>query len=73
MSEHLPALFGTEMVKILQRNGFIEIRQSGSHTTMRHADGRQTTVPIYGRTALGKGLLRQIMRDAALTSEQLRS
>jgi predicted RNA binding protein YcfA (HicA-like mRNA interferase family) len=48
MSEHLPALSGTEMVKILQRNGFIEIRQSGSHTTMRHADGRQTTVPIHG-------------------------
>lgn len=72
MSQHLPALPAEDVIRILQRHGFAQVRQSGSHAILRHPDGRGTTVAIHGRRPLGRGLLRQIMRDAILTVEDLR-
>jgi predicted RNA binding protein YcfA (HicA-like mRNA interferase family) len=46
-------------------------RQWGSHAVFIHPDGRRTTVPIHGKRDLGKGLLRQIMRDAELTVDDM--
>ncbi|MGC9994239.1 MAG: type II toxin-antitoxin system HicA family toxin [Terriglobia bacterium] len=46
-------------------------RQSGSHAVFIHPDGRRTTVPIHGKRDLGRGLLRQIMKDAELTVDEL--
>ncbi|MDO8629471.1 MAG: type II toxin-antitoxin system HicA family toxin [Phycisphaerales bacterium] len=66
MSERLPALTAREIIKVLERCGFVLVRQSGSHAIFHHADGRRTTVPIHGKRTIGRGLLRQIMRDAAL-------
>jgi predicted RNA binding protein YcfA (HicA-like mRNA interferase family) len=37
-----------------------------------HSDGRRTTVPVHGKRDLGRGLLRQIMRDADLTEDDFR-
>jgi predicted RNA binding protein YcfA (HicA-like mRNA interferase family) len=38
---------------------------------MKHADGRRTTVPLHASRDVGRGLLRQIMRDAKLTADDL--
>jgi predicted RNA binding protein YcfA (HicA-like mRNA interferase family) len=46
-------------------------RQSGSHAVFIHPDGRRTTVPLPGKRDLAKGLLRQIMRDAELTVDDM--
>lgn len=40
----LPVLKPQEVIAILERLGFYEIRQRGSHKQFRHADGRCTTV-----------------------------
>jgi predicted RNA binding protein YcfA (HicA-like mRNA interferase family) len=56
---------------VLTRRGFILDRQSGSHAVFIHPDGRRTTVPIHGKRDLGKGLLRQIMRDAEITADDM--
>ncbi|HMO77597.1 MAG TPA: type II toxin-antitoxin system HicA family toxin [Candidatus Paceibacterota bacterium] len=37
------------LVKILEENGFILIRQRGSHALFKHADGRRTTMPLHNR------------------------
>ena len=71
MSGKPPALTGSKMVAILKSKGFIAVRQSGSHVILRHADGRRTTVPVHAGRDLGKGLLRQIMRDTGLTTADL--
>ena len=71
MSPRLPALTGQEVITVLQRHGFAIVRQSGSHVILRHADGRRTTVPVHAGRDLGRGLLRQIMRDAKLTVDDL--
>ena len=73
MSERLPAFSGREIIRVLERHGFMLVRQSGSHAIYYHTDGRRTTVPIHGKRSLGRGLLRQIMRDAGLTTEDFKA
>lgn len=51
-----------EVVRILERPGFVEVRQRGSHKQFRQADGRSTTVPLRGR-GISPVLLRQICKD----------
>ncbi len=66
----LPILKPREAIRILERLGFVQIRQSGSHRQFRHADGRQTTVPDHGGRDLSPILLRQIIKDIGLTPEE---
>ena len=71
MSPKLPSFNSRHVISILKRRGFALDRQSGSHAVFIHPDGRRTTVPIHGKRDLGKGILRQIMRDAELTFDDM--
>lgn len=71
MTSKLPSFNSRQVVSVLRRHGFILDRQSGSHAVYIHPDGRRTTVPIHGKRDLGKGLLRQIMRDAEITPDDM--
>lgn len=66
----LPRLKGKEVVRALQRAGFSVARTRGSHMFMVHADGRVTAVPVHAAEILGPGLLRSILRDVEMTTEQ---
>jgi predicted RNA binding protein YcfA (HicA-like mRNA interferase family) len=55
----------------LQRRGFVEVRQRGSHRQYRHPDGRGTTVPFHAGRDISPTLLRKIARDVGLTVEEL--
>jgi predicted RNA binding protein YcfA (HicA-like mRNA interferase family) len=69
--ESLPVLKPKEAVRILQRLGFVQVRQRGSHRQFRHPDGRQTTVPDHGSRDLSPIVLRQIIKDnIGLTPDQ---
>jgi len=59
----VPVLKPREVVSRLQRLGFVEVRQRGSHKQFRHADGRVTTVPMHSGRDIAPSLLRQICRD----------
>ncbi|MBN1382551.1 MAG: type II toxin-antitoxin system HicA family toxin [Deltaproteobacteria bacterium] len=59
-----------EVISILERLGFIEARQKGSHKQFRHQDGRGTTVPCHPGRDISPILLRQIARDIGLTIEE---
>ena len=67
----IPALKPNEVVALLQRCGFIEVRQRGSHKQFRHADGRRTTVPFHSGRDISPILLRQIAKDIGMTVEEL--
>jgi len=71
MSSRLPSLTAREVIKLLDGKGFVKVRQSGSHAIFRHPDGRRTTVPIHKKRDLGRGLLRQIMKDAEISIEEV--
>ena len=67
----LPVLKPREVVAILEKLGFAEARQRGSHKQFRHADGRSTTVPFHSGRDVSPILLRQIARDIGLTVEEM--
>jgi predicted RNA binding protein YcfA (HicA-like mRNA interferase family) len=67
----LPVLRPREVVKILQRMGFVEVRQRGSHKQFRHADGRFTTVPMHQGRDISPFLLRKIAEDIKTTVDEL--
>jgi predicted RNA binding protein YcfA (HicA-like mRNA interferase family) len=66
----IPVLTSREVIAILSRLGFEEVRQRGSHKQFRHSDGRRTTVPVHGGRDISPLLLRQIIRDVGLTVEE---
>lgn len=67
----LPVISEKKLLKFLISIGFIELRTKGSHTRLKHPDGRITTVPIHANKDLPKGLIRKIIReDLELTPEE---
>jgi len=53
-----------EMVQFLTKNGFEEVRQSGSHLTLKHSEsGRTVQVPMHKGT-LKIGTLKSILKQA---------
>ena len=66
----LPIVSATQMSKILRHLGFSFVRQKGSHAYFRHPDGRATVVPIHKGEDLGRGLIRVILRDIDLPTEE---
>jgi len=67
----VPVLRANEVIAILQRLGFREVRHRGSHKQFRHPDGRGTTVPCHPGRDISPILLRQIAKDVHLTIDEL--
>ena len=65
----LPVLKPREVVALLGKLGFVEVRQRGSHRQFRHADGRGTTVPFHQGRDISPTLLRQIAKDIGVPIE----
>lgn len=64
----LPILSGKEIIKALSKIGYQVLRQRGSHIRL-YCDGRKNiTIPDYD--AISRGLLRKILRDAELSTEE---
>ena len=63
----VPVLKPREVIAILARLGFEEVRQRGSHKRFRHPDGRATTVPVHAGRDISPILLRRIARDVGMT------
>ena len=55
-------------MRILQKLGYRVVRQRGSHIRLHGAGLKSLTVPRH--TVIGRGLLRKILRDAELTTEE---
>jgi len=65
-----PVLKPREVVALLERLGFRQVRQRGAHKQFRHADGRVTTVPFHPGRDISPTLVRQIARDIGLSIEE---
>jgi predicted RNA binding protein YcfA (HicA-like mRNA interferase family) len=71
VSDRLPVLSGQRLVKALERAGWRNVRQRGSHVRMKHPSRRVSlTVPLHRE--LKRGTLAGILNDAGLDTEQLR-
>ncbi len=66
----LSPIRGRELIIMLEKVGFQNIHQKGSHVRMAHSDGRRTTVPFHSGEKVGVGLLRKILRDVNITRSE---
>jgi len=64
----LPILSGREIIKVLQKIGYREIRQSGSHIRLTNPSKKSVTVPNY--KTISRNLLRKILRDTEISVEE---
>jgi len=69
----LPVISGAEMVRILEKKGYIQVRTKGSHVRMYPPhfleNAQKVTVPLHGE--LKRGTMLSIMKDAGLASEDI--
>jgi predicted RNA binding protein YcfA (HicA-like mRNA interferase family) len=69
----LPTLTPREVIAALQRAGFEILRQTGSHVHLRHpVTRRRTLVAVHARD-LHRDVLKEILKQAGLTEEELPS
>jgi predicted RNA binding protein YcfA (HicA-like mRNA interferase family) len=54
-----------ELIKMIEKNGFIFVRQSGSHAIYKNITGNMIVVPIHNRD-IPKGTLDGLLKDAGL-------
>ena len=63
---------GKELAKALERHGWTLLRVQGSHHIYGKAGSEvRLSIPIHGNQALKTGLLRHLMKMAALTEDDL--
>jgi predicted RNA binding protein YcfA (HicA-like mRNA interferase family) len=71
MPPKLPRVSAEEAIRSLERLGFVQIRQRGSHVTLKKktsAGDIGCVVPLHRELAIGT--LRSILRQAAVTPEE---
>jgi len=64
----LPVLSGKEIIAVLEELGYYEKRRESSHIRLCCEGRSSVTVPDY--SAISRGLLRKILRDAKLSPER---
>jgi predicted RNA binding protein YcfA (HicA-like mRNA interferase family) len=68
----LPTLTSQQVIKLLERHGFVLDHSSGSHRLYYHPlTKRRVTVPFH-RGDLPKGTLLSILKQAGIDKERLR-
>ena len=61
----MPPLTGKDMTRLLKKNGWVKIRQNGSHQQF-YKDGTTIPVPVHGNKDLPKGTEQKILKKAGL-------
>jgi predicted RNA binding protein YcfA (HicA-like mRNA interferase family) len=60
-----------ELFRLLKKNGWIEIRQKGSHVILEHPiKQEQLTVPYHASKEVKKGLLTAILKQADIKTKK---
>jgi predicted RNA binding protein YcfA (HicA-like mRNA interferase family) len=66
----LPIVNAKELEKLLLKSGFEIQRQKGSHKFYKHPDGRYTTIPHHSGEDLSRPLIKTILNQIDLPSEE---
>lgn len=67
---HLPILKFRELKKLLKEFGFLPTRQKGSHVIFANEKGLILSVPNHPGKTIGKGLLKQYIRDMDISVDE---
>ena len=70
MRGRLPMLKARDVARVFAKLGFRSVRQKGAHIFFQHSDGRNTLISRHGGEDIGRGLLRQILREIEISPEE---
>ena len=65
----LPNLSGKDLLKAFERDGWVKVRQRGSHMVMVK-DGSMVTLSVPDHKEIAKGTLRSLIRSSGLTVDE---
>ena len=68
---YLPHPRGRELIRALQRAGFVVVRVRGSHHQLQHPNGRITTVAVHAGEVIGNNMMKMILKQCHMTVEEL--
>jgi len=68
----LPSLTSKEIIKILERKGFVLDRAKGSHRIYYHSESKRRVIISYHKKDLPKGTLMEILKQAGISKEELK-
>jgi predicted RNA binding protein YcfA (HicA-like mRNA interferase family) len=66
----LPSVKPREVIRALERAGFVLDRIKGSHHILWHETAQRTVVVPYHNREMKRGLLHKIINDAGLTRDE---
>lgn len=64
----LPLLSGRQVLRALERLGFVEVNRKGSHVKMRHEDSRMIVFPFHDE--VDRFTLKGALRDADVDMDE---
>lgn len=67
----LPVVSGRDLVKAMAKIGYLSDHQTGSHIILRHHAPPHRRLTIPNHKEIAKGTLKNIVREAGLTIEEL--
>lgn len=72
MSPRLPSLKSREVIRALERAGFVVSRISGSHCRLIHRTepARKVTVPVHAGMDMKRGTLHAILAQAGISVDE---
>ena len=71
MREKIPRITAGRMISLLERRGYVCVRQSGSHKIFRNNAGIRVTIPDHSGKILHPKIVKQICRDTGIDPEEL--
>jgi predicted RNA binding protein YcfA (HicA-like mRNA interferase family) len=69
MSDKLPRVTASDIVRVLAKKGFSLTRQSGSHKIFKNNKGNRVTVPFHSGKTINPKILLNILKDADIDIE----
>ena len=70
----LPRVSARDLTRALEKEGFVLSRSRGSHRIYRHLEtGKRVTVPYHAGRIIPPGTLANILREAGIDRDKLRT
>ena len=66
-----PVLKPREVIEILEKLGFKEVRQRGSHKQYHNPDCRHTTLPVHGNRDISPIILKRVAKDIGISIDEM--
>jgi len=66
----IPPINSSQLIKILEKEGFHVIRQKGSHVILINQEKTRIIIPMHPGKDIKPGLLRAILREAGINREK---